>query len=80
MLQRLSRATNLAASLAGTAAMVFGEATGLSVVHVNRVLQDLRAENLFTWQGHNIHILDWPALQQRAEFDARYLHLENLPR
>lgn len=57
-----------------------GDALGLSAVHVNRVLQELRAENLFTWQSQTIHILDWPRLQQRAEFDPRYLHLNSEPR
>ena len=56
------------------------DALGISAVHVNRVLQELRSENLFTWQGQTIRILDWPRLQQRAEFDERYLHLETLPR
>ena len=57
-----------------------GEALGLSAVHVNRTLQQLRSENLFTWQGQEIHILDWPGLQKRALFDARYLHLVPEPR
>lgn len=57
-----------------------GDALGLSAVHVNRVLQELRTENLFTWQGNTIHILDWPGLQERAEFDPRYLHLNREPR
>jgi CRP-like cAMP-binding protein len=57
-----------------------GDTLGLSVVHVNRTLQDLRAERLFTWQQQTITILDWERLQERAEFDARYLHLETEPR
>lgn len=57
-----------------------GDALGISAVHVNRVLQELRTEKLFTWQGQTITILDWPGLQQRAEFDPRYLHLTNEPR
>jgi CRP-like cAMP-binding protein len=52
-----------------------GDALGMSAVHVNRVLQELRGENLFTWQGQTVRILDWEGLQQRAEFDPRYLHL-----
>ncbi len=57
-----------------------GDALGLSAVHVNRVLQQLRAGNLITWQGQLVHILDWPGLQRLAEFDPRYLHLNNEPR
>jgi CRP-like cAMP-binding protein len=57
-----------------------GEALGLSAVHVNRSLQQLRSEGLFTWQNHTIRILDWDALQRRASFDDRYLHLVQEPR
>jgi len=57
-----------------------GDALGLSAVHVNRVLQELRTENLFTWQSQIVQIVDWAGLQQRAEFDPRYLHLTNEPR
>lgn len=57
-----------------------GEALGLSAVHVNRSLQQLRSEGLFTWQSQTIQILDWDALQRRAAFDDRYLHLVREPR
>ena len=60
--------------------VTLGDALGLSAVHVNRVLQELRGENLFTWQGQTIHVLDWPGLQERAEFDPAYLHLNKEPR
>ena len=56
------------------------DALGISPVHVNRVLQELRGENLFTWQNQTIRILDWPRLQERAEFDPLYLHLNREPR
>jgi CRP-like cAMP-binding protein len=52
-----------------------GEALGLSAVHVNRTLQQLRSEGLFSWQSQEIQILDWEALKQRGSFDPRYLHL-----
>ena len=57
-----------------------GDALGLSAVHVNRVLQELRGEGLLTWQNQTVHILDWPRLQHRAEFDPTYLHLQKEPR
>jgi CRP-like cAMP-binding protein len=60
--------------------MELGEALGLSAVHVNRTLQQLRSEGLFTWQNQEIEILDWTALQRRASFDPRYLHLAKEPR
>lgn len=57
-----------------------GEALGISAVHVNRTLQQLRAEDLFNWQNQEIQILDWEGLQRRALFDPRYLHLVKEPR
>jgi CRP-like cAMP-binding protein len=52
------------------------DAIGLSKVHVNRVLQDLRADGLITLRGHSLHIDDWERLQQRAKFNPTYLHLD----
>jgi CRP-like cAMP-binding protein len=49
---------------------------GLSVVHVNRIVQDLRARRLIRWQSDVVEILDWPALAALAEFDPTYLNLE----
>jgi CRP-like cAMP-binding protein len=57
-----------------------GEALGLSAVHVNRSLQQLRSEDLFIWQNQTIRILDWAGLRHRASFDPRYLHLVREPR
>jgi CRP-like cAMP-binding protein len=57
-----------------------GDALGLSTVHVNRVLQSLRAEGLVRWQGNSLTILDWDRLQQVAEFTPTYLNLQHEPR
>jgi CRP-like cAMP-binding protein len=57
-----------------------GDILGLSSVHVNRVLQELRSRGLISWRGPTVTILDWPGLQETAEFDARYLHLVQEPR
>ena len=54
--------------------------TGLSAVHVNRTLQELRAKELIKWQGHTVTIPDWDALADFAEFDPTYLHLVREPR
>jgi CRP-like cAMP-binding protein len=56
-----------------------GDALGLSTVHVNRVIQQLR-EGLIVWDGGDLRILDWPALVSLAEFDPGYLYLEQEPR
>jgi CRP-like cAMP-binding protein len=52
-----------------------GDALGLSTVHVNRVLQDLRGENLIALHGGSLKVLDWEGLQNAGEFDPTYLHL-----
>jgi CRP-like cAMP-binding protein len=51
------------------------DSLGLSAVHVNRVLQDLRREELIIYSGGSVVIKNWPRLQARADFDAEYLHL-----
>jgi CRP-like cAMP-binding protein len=53
---------------------------GLSIVHVNRVLQELRARELISWQGPAVTILDWNGLVEVADFDDTYLHLVREPR
>jgi CRP-like cAMP-binding protein len=53
---------------------------GLSPVHVNRILQELRAAELVEWRAGKIRILDWAGLQRTAEFDPTYLHLNQEPR
>lgn len=57
-----------------------GDALGLSFVHVNRVVQALRAQGLVTWEGRVLTILDWDRLTALAEFDPTYLHLWPEPR
>lgn len=51
-----------------------GDALGLSVVHVNRMLQQLRDENLFTHRGNTFAIHDWRRLTEIAGFNPAYLH------
>ncbi|MXQ12406.1 Crp/Fnr family transcriptional regulator [Microvirga makkahensis] len=51
------------------------DAMGLSTVHVNRILQQLRAEGLIVTQGNEIRVLDWDRLQQAGEFSPDYLFL-----
>jgi len=53
---------------------------GLSVVHMNRVIQSLRREDLISWTHHTISILNWPRLQEVAEFDPTYLSMMREPR
>ncbi len=53
-----------------------GDAFGISTVHVNRTLQDLRGEGLITSEGKTVVINDWERLQQVAQFDPEYLHAD----
>jgi CRP-like cAMP-binding protein len=53
-----------------------GDTLGLSTVHVNRVLQELR-KDLITWRGETVVIEDWARLQELAEFDPTFLSQES---
>ena len=55
----------------------FADALGISNVHVNRVLQQMRNDGLIELNGERLNIPDWEKLKQVGEFDATYLHLEN---
>ena len=52
---------------------------GLSTVHVNRVVKQLRVDGLVTWSEKRIAIEDWAQLQEVAEFDPTFLNLEHEP-
>lgn len=49
------------------------EITGLSCVHVNRSLQELRHKRLIELRNRRLVISDWFGLQALAEFEASYL-------
>ena len=55
----------------------FADALGVTNVHVNRVVQQLRADGLIELSGDRLNILDWNRLKQVGEFDPTYLHLED---
>jgi CRP-like cAMP-binding protein len=52
-----------------------GESLGISTVHVNRVLQKLRADGLIQFRGRSMVIPDVAKLEAFAEFDPGYLTL-----
>ena len=60
-------------------AVELADATGLSVVHVNRVLQELRAKRLVEARGRTLAVLDWDGLRYAAGFDPDYLHQGAVP-
>ena len=52
------------------------DATGLTSVHVNRTLQQLRREGLIEIAGRKLAILNLARLQSVASFNPHYLHLD----
>lgn len=51
------------------------EATGLSQVHLHRVLQDLRRRKLISFAKGTLTVHDWDRLAELGDFRADYLHL-----
>jgi CRP-like cAMP-binding protein len=58
---------------------VIADTLGVSLVHLNRSLQDIRARGLLIWQQKKVSILDWDGLKALAQFDATYLHQVRRP-
>jgi CRP-like cAMP-binding protein len=52
------------------------DALGLTSVHVNRVLKDMRGEALLTLRSNTLVIEAWDELLRVSEFDPQYLQLE----
>lgn len=59
---------------------MLADAIGISAVHVNRTLQELRASNLITLRGKHLTIHDLEGLQSVALFAPGYLHLDEASR
>ncbi|HEX8444740.1 MAG TPA: Crp/Fnr family transcriptional regulator [Allosphingosinicella sp.] len=51
------------------------DATGMTPVHVNRMLQQLRSDGLIELTGKVLTVLDPKGLQRAAKYDSTYLHL-----
>lgn len=56
------------------------DVTGLTAVHVNRMLRQLRDEGLMTFRGGMVEIHDPKGLEKVAGFDRTYLYLTSEPR
>ena len=52
------------------------DATGLTAVHVNRTLQELRKDGMIELERKQLRILDLERLMDVAMFNPNYLHLE----
>lgn len=50
------------------------DALGLSYVHVNRMMQELRGQGLIETDRDVVALPDWPGLRTLAGFDSGYLH------
>ncbi|MHC2103613.1 Crp/Fnr family transcriptional regulator [Methylobacterium sp. CM6246] len=55
--------------------MDLADTTGLTPVHVNRMLKELREQGLIELKSKRLKILDLPRLRSLAEFRPNYLHL-----
>jgi CRP-like cAMP-binding protein len=56
-----------------------GEALGISLATVNRVLSELRDAGSVDYRNSQIIIRNWDSLADFATFDPRYLHLKRPP-
>lgn len=56
------------------------DVVGLSTVHVNRTLRELRGTGLVEWDGNTVEIRDYPGLVALSDFDDAYLSLIREPR
>jgi CRP-like cAMP-binding protein len=54
------------------------DATGLTAVHVNRVLKGLQAEGLIERNRRIVSFPDWQRLREVGDFNPRYLHTREL--
>jgi CRP-like cAMP-binding protein len=52
-----------------------GDALGLTPVHVNRVLQRMRTDELISFKGRLLTILDYRRLESASGFNPNYLHI-----
>ena len=52
------------------------DATGLTAVHANRMLRQLREQGLVAFRQGSVEILDWDALRTFADFDPAYLFFD----
>jgi CRP-like cAMP-binding protein len=56
------------------------ECLGLTSVHINRTLKELREQALVEFRGNRVSIANLAGLRRLAEFDPAYLYLEKRPR
>jgi CRP-like cAMP-binding protein len=75
-LQTVGLARDLCFSMHWTQ-MDLADACGISNVHANRIVQELRRLRLIDWDSRQIRIRDWEALVRLGDFSPNYLHLRD---
>jgi CRP-like cAMP-binding protein len=55
------------------------DACGLSTVHINRTLQELRRKGLIEWRSHTVSLLKRKDLEAVGDFSSDYLHALRVP-
>ena len=78
-MELVGRATRAGFTLDLTQAEL-ADCTGLTSIHVNRMLKKLRDDGLMTFRSGEVVIHDWDGLARVAEFDPKYLYLEQRER
>jgi CRP-like cAMP-binding protein len=57
-----------------------GDALGLSTVHVNRVLKEMRSRRLLSLRNGRVELFNYDEFAKRVDYDPHYLHaLPDLP-
>lgn len=56
----------------------FGDATGLTAVHINRMIKTLRDDGIINVMKRTVTINDWARLRSVADFTQAYLHQPTL--
>lgn len=54
-----------------------GEAMGLTNVHINRVVQQMRKDGLLAFERKRLVILDWEKMKEFSGFKTNYLHYQH---
>jgi CRP-like cAMP-binding protein len=75
-LQAVDLARNLCFTIPLTQAEL-ADACGISSVHANRVVQELRRLGLVEWDSKQVRVRDWNGLARIGDFSAEYLQLSN---
>jgi CRP-like cAMP-binding protein len=73
-LQRVDLAQDFCFSIPWTQTDV-ADACGISSVHANRVVQELRRLGLVEWDSKKVRILNWDAVAKIGDFSDEYLRL-----